>query len=255
MDQRTIAASDAHAPYHDPFAFNLFLKVVTIFQPNTIVLNGDWGDYYQLSAYDKDPERLRNGRLQDELNLIRDLFRQVIAAKPANCRVVFIPGNHEDRLRRFLWRNPTLHGLTALELPNLLGLAELGIEYEPKEVLLANDGLVIRHGSKVRPAGGASARAELESEKFSVSTITGHTHRIGSTLVTHRGGTVGAWEGGCLCSLKVAEDYVAGKPDWQLGITTIYSDSASDAFSVVPLAFLGEGSGMKAVLEGRLIRL
>lgn len=255
MDQRTIAASDAHAPYHDQHAFQLFLKVVTVFQPNTIVLNGDWSDFYICSAYDKDPERLRNGRMQDELNLVLDLFRQVIAAKPANCRVVFIPGNHEDRLRRYLWRNPTLHGLKALELPNLLGLAELGIDYEPKEVKIANGNLIIKHGTKVRPAGGASARAELEAEKFSVSTVTGHTHRIGHTQVTTRRGMVGAWEGGCLCSLDVAADYVSGMPDWQLGVTTIYSDSVSDAFSVVPVSFLGHGENMKAVLEGRLIRL
>lgn len=252
MDQRTIAASDAHAPYHDQHAFDLFLKVVTIFQPNLIVLNGDWLDFYACSAYDKDPERLKNGRLQDELDQFKGLMRRLIPVCPSDCRKVFIPGNHEDRLRRHLWRNPTLHGLTALELPNLLGLDEFGIEYQPQEITLAGGNLVIKHGTKVRPKAGASAMAELEAEKYSASTITGHTHRIGSTLCTTRRGVVGAWEGGSLCSRDV--EYTSN-PDWQLGITTIYSDSASDAFSVVPVAFLGEGAGMKAVLEGRLIRL
>lgn len=252
MDQRTIAASDAHSPYHDPFAFDLFLKVVTIFQPNLIVLNGDWSDFYAVSAYDQNPERIRNGRLQEELDSFKALMLRLIAVKPSDCRIVFIPGNHEDRLRRFIWRNPKISGLKALELPNLLGLAELGIDYEPKEVKLAGGNLVIKHGTKVRPKAGASAMAELEAEKYSASTITGHTHRIGSTLVTTRRGVVGAWEGGSLCSRDV--EYTSN-PDWQLGITTIYSDSDSDAFSVVSVAFLGEGPSMKAVLEGRLIRL
>lgn len=254
MNQRTIAASDAHTPYHDPYAFDLFLKVVTIFQPNLLVLNGDWSDFYAVSAYDKNPERIKNGRLQEELDAFKALMRRLVAVKPSDCRIVFLPGNHEDRLRRYLWRNPALFGLDALELPNLLGLAELGIEYEPQEVLLANGNLVIKHGTKVRPAAGASAMAELQEEMFSISTITGHTHRMGAAYATHRRGIVGAWEGGCLCSKVVSEDYKRN-PNWQLGITTIYSDSAGDAFSVVPVAFLGEGAGMKATLEGRLIRL
>lgn len=185
---RTLVLSDLHIPYHDPHAVELAVRVVAVFQPNAIIINGDGVDFYDVSAFDKNPDQIRSGGLQNEIAQLGTFLGELNRAKPAACSVTYLPGNHEDRLRRYLWRHSELFGLRVLELPTLLELDRYGVTYAPDEVVLANGGLVVKHGSIVRKAGGMSALAELEAEKYAVSTITGHTHRIGSTMIRTRRG-------------------------------------------------------------------
>jgi predicted phosphodiesterase len=250
--RRTLEYSDAHVPYHDPYALELAVRIIAVLQPDRIILNGDAVDFYEVSDFDKNPDRLHEGGLQREIDGLGEFLAEVLRAKPTATAVDFLPGNHEDRLRRHLWRHPQLFGLKVLELPNLLELPRYGVTYYPDEILLANGRLVVKHGTLVRKAGGMSALAELEAEKYDVSTLTGHTHRIGSTTVRKRSGIVGGWEGGCLCDLN--PEYIKN-PNWQQCLSVITEAVDSDSFSVAQVPFLGRGRGLHAVVEGRTVRL
>lgn len=249
---RTLEYSDAHVPYHDPHAMELAVKIIAYVQPQRIIENGDMGDFYEVSCYDKDPAQIRNGGLQNQVQVLNEFHGEVMRAKPADCEVHYTQGNHEYRLIRYLWRHSELFGLKALELPTLLELDKFGIIYHADEMALANGNLIVKHGTLVRKAGGMSALAELENEKYAVSTLTGHTHRIGCTMVRTRRALIGGWEGGCLCDLRPA--YVTN-PNWQHGVTVITEAIDGDSFSVQTIPFLGEGRNMKAVVEGRTVRL
>lgn len=238
-----------HIPYHDPWAVGLAVRVVATWQPDLLIYNGDLLDFYAVSFFDKDPKQLADGGLQKEIDRwaeVRASFRQAL---PTEAKEEFVPGNHELRLHRYLCRNSALHDLRVLELPSLLGLTEMGIRYHADEISLANGNLVVRHGSLVRKQSGASARAELEQERYTVSTVTGHTHRLGSVMVRTRNGVVGAWENGCLCGLN--PEY-AKRPDWQHGLTLV--DVDGDAFHAFNVPFLGEGAAMKAFVNGQKVR-
>jgi len=250
--RRILELSDIHFPYHDPYAVNLATRVVGMWQPDVVIINGDAVDFYAVSAYDRDPNQLRAGGLQREVDCLGEFLGELNRVKPAAAIVQYLPGNHEDRLRRYLWRHSELYGLSALELPNLLQLDKHGVQFFPDEIELAGGELVVKHGTFVRKWGGLSALAELENEKYSVSTITGHTHRIGFTMIRTRHHLIGGWEGGCLCDLK--PEYVK-HPNWQQGVTLITETTGSNHFSVTQVPFTGEGQHLKATVEGNTVRL
>jgi hypothetical protein len=105
---KIVVLSDAHYPYHDVFATKLAVRLVEKWQPQEVVLNGDLLDFYKLSTFDQDPSRWRDGGLQQEIDQWLEWANELKGAAPDACRFHFLPGNHEDRLRRHLWRNPQL---------------------------------------------------------------------------------------------------------------------------------------------------
>jgi predicted phosphodiesterase len=250
--QRVAVISDLHIPYHHPGAVDLLIAVIQAWRPERIIYNGDLLDFYSVSSHDKNPDRLRNGGLQTEIDTWVNFAQRVAQAAPSGCLYDFVPGNHEDRLRRWMWKNEGLHGLRALELPTLLGLPELGITYNAHEVLLAGGSLAVKHGHFVRKFSGQSAKAELEGEHYALSTITGHTHRLGNIYVRVRDQIVGAWENGCLCELH--PEYVRN-PDWHLGITQAWVEVEGNGFTARSLPFLTSPAGaMKAFVDGVEVR-
>lgn len=251
MVYREINISDLHIPYHDPHAWQLTLGIVSLVKPTKVNILGDALDFYQLSTFDKDPKQLENGRLQEDFDQWFRMARDLQRAAPDACKFTFLPGNHEDRLRRYLNRNPELYGLRALELPSLMRLDELGIEYFESEVEIIPGLLVGKHGEVVRKDSGYSARGELEREKYAISTITGHTHRLGTHYARTRLRVVKAHENGCLCLLN--PEYVKN-PNWQQGLT-ITTHFGGELFHVADVPFLNQGERIKAVVDGALVTL
>lgn len=247
---REAVLSDLHVPYHDRWALELVCKILEVVKPTRCVVAGDALDCYQLSAYDKNPDRAED-RFQEELDTNCRYFRLIKSAAPADCEWDFVPGNHEDRLRRFLWRNPALYGLRALDLRELMSLTELGFTYHEYEVELVPKQLVVKHGRYVSRHSAFSGKAELEHEKHSISTITGHTHRLGSHYVRTRRGMVAAWENGCLCSLE--PEYIPN-PNWQHGFSLV-THNGKDSFQVEQIPLLGEKKRKKAYVWGQEVRL
>lgn len=215
--------TDEHFPFQDEKARAVALKIVSDFNPDLLISGSDGVDFYAISNFDKNPERAKLG-LQAEINAWRKGQLEWKDAAP-HAKRRFIPGNHEDRLRRYLWRHPEIASLDAMSLPKVLDLDSLGIEYSNEdygsyEIVVApprggNGQLIIKHGKFVRKGSGQSARAELENECYSISILTGHTHRGGSYFASTRAGVVQAHECFCLCRLD--PEYVA-HPDWQQGI-------------------------------------
>lgn len=206
--------TDEHRPFHDEKAVELAQKIVNDFDPDILVVGSDGMDFYNISRFDKNPARIKSG-LQDEIDSWKAGQREWRDAAPNAVRI-HIRGNHEDRLRKYLWQHPELFGIRALELPNLLGFEELGIQDagEVNEVNV-NNLLVVRHGEIVKSHSAMSAKAELEREYHAISTLTGHTHRGGSYYVAGRMGVAQAHEGFCLCRLD--PEYM-DRPNWQQGI-------------------------------------
>ncbi len=206
--------NDVHAPYHDKTAIALACKVIGWWRPDVLVYNGDLLDFYALSRYDKNPAR--SYRLQDEIDTFHiEVVAPINQSVGRNCRKIFLPGNHEQRLQKYLSAHPELFSLRDLELRNVLKLAQYGIEYADYSVQFG-DVLEVSHGTRVNKWAGMSAKAEQELRRYAMSTITGHVHRSG-TFKTRVGNE---WRTGqespCLCTL--APEYMRN-PDWQQGIT------------------------------------
>lgn len=244
---RVIFPTDEHYPFQDERARSVALKIAQDFDPELRIAGSDGIDFYSISKYDKNPARIKAFGLQNEIDLWKGGQLEWLSATP-NAKVFFIKGNHEDRLRRWLWRNPDIADLDALQLPTLLDMNRLKIYWEKNKGESANlelniyNKLLIKHGDIVRKFSAYSAKAELEAEHFSISVLTGHTHRGGTHYATTRRGAVVAQEGFCLCSLD--PEYTTN-PNWQQGI--VLATVTPESLFMEPIPFY-EAYGKKRAI-------
>ena len=207
-----LVLADFHCPYHDDAAVKVALDFGAIIKPNLVVILGDFVDFYQISSWSRDPKK----RPFDEEVLQSRKLLEDISNRFSKSEKVFIKGNHEDRLRRYLWnRAPELEqlkriGIKSLDIPDILNLQELGWEYIDTLDNLLNaeqtftiGNLHLIHGHEVRISSGAVNLARLYYLKTFVNIMAAHHHQVQEYIVrrldqSHEGG----WTIGCLCNLS-----------------------------------------------------
>ena len=211
-----IIFNDIHVPNHDRRAINMLCEVIRKVKPDIITCLGDLVDCYTISRFEKDPRRKLT--LGHEIVTARNILKEIAGAAPKNIRLIFHGGNHEDRLRKYVWgKCPDLACLPELSWPTLLHLSTSGWKYIPYETPFRIGGLWHHHGDVIRTRSGYTARALID--KVGGSAVCGHTHRLAhihrTTWTSHMEG----WENGCLCKLKA--NYILGRPDWQQGFCIV----------------------------------
>lgn len=211
-----IALGDIHFPYSNPRALEETLDFISNYHPQYIILLGDIVDCYSLSRFDKDPRRILS--LQKEFDLANAFLANLKKISPRS-KIIYIEGNHEKRLQKYLDSHPEISSLRSLTIPLLLGLDALDIPYV-KNFSLCD--MYFTHGEIVRKYSGQSARGELD--KNDVSGCSGHTHRLSHYFKTTTHRDLQWVEAGCLCSLNPI--YLDTKPDWQNGF--IYGSEFDD---------------------------
>lgn len=234
--------TDEHYPFQDERARSVALQIVHDFKPDIRIAGSDALDFYAISRFDKDPRRLKISGLQDEINQWTKGQHEWKSAY-SKAKVFFLRSNHDDRLQKYLMRHPEMYDLKALQLPALLGLNALGIEWEHDKgenanyELLVDNRLLIIHGEIARKYSAYTAKAMMEQESHQVSILSGHTHRMGSYYMRTRFGVIQAHECGCLCSLNPG--YVRN-PNWQQGITL--ATVTKNSLSVEQVLFFSQGN-------------
>lgn len=218
-----VSLTDWHIPFEDPVAIQLAIDFCKREQPKIIVLH-ELHDFYQVSNFDKDPERVTS--LQEEIDKVNKYVKELRNACP-KARIILLESNHLDRLRRFLWKNaPALNSLRVLKIETLLELKKFNIEFKDT---FSHRGVLFKHGDLVRKFSGYTAKGEFEKE--AVSGVSGHTHRLGIYFHRSRGGTNFWVESGCLC--KLDPEYIKGISNWQLGFSVIQYDKRGNAIPTV----------------------
>jgi predicted phosphodiesterase len=239
---RVLILPDTHAPYHDERAWKLAIKIGRAFKPDTLVHMGDLADFYAVSSHSKDPTRAMS--LKDEILDVRRLRRQMDSLGAE--RRIFIEGNHEDRLRRYLQdKAPHLFGLVSAD--ELIQLSENGWEFIPYRKSAKVGKVWFTHDTGT--AGKYStARA---SETFQHSVVIGHHHAIqyhvaGDATGKYQVGAQFGWLGDIS---KV--DYmhqIKVRRTWALGIGLGYHDKLTGAVYLTPVPFIN----YRACVEGRV---
>ena len=184
--QRVLLFPDLHVPYHDERAFACVLSVIRGWRPDTLVVLGDFADFYRVSSFNLDPRRKLSFR--DEIAGCRAARRRLdAAAAAAGCRDKrFLQGNHEVRLDTYLSkRAPELVELLdeeGVDWQGLLQLDQTGWVVTPYKRSIQLGKLRVSHD--VGRAGVYSARqSQLD---MGCSVAFGHTHR----LQAHYQGTI-----------------------------------------------------------------
>lgn len=241
--ERLFFISDPHIPYHDEKALAVWLKACRDFKPSVVVSMGDFIDCFSVSSYSKDPRRALH--LEGEVEQARAALDQIEKASPG-ARRIYIAGNHEDRLQRYL-QDKAPQVFFAVDIPRLLGLAERHWEYVPYKKSIRIGKLNLTHD--VGSAGRYNAFRALEA--FQAPVVTGHTHRMSYVVEgVATGGTQVSAQFGWLGDAEQV-DYMSDiqtKRNWTLGFGYGYLDKRTGFVYLVPVPIV-RGT---CVVEGRL---
>lgn len=250
--------SEELEPIHDEAALSVALQIVKAEKPDQVVLVGDNLDLCEFGKYRTSPPFQRT--TQAAIDRATVLCAQLRAAAP-DARIVWLAGNHEERLPNFILDNAaTAFGLRkgdtpdswpVMSVPYLCRFDDYAIEYlpgYPASCHWINERLRIIHGDKVA-SGGSTAHKYLATEK--VSTIYGHIHRREWAERTRRDydgpKTIMAASPGCLArtdgavpSTKGGIDLdgrpVAVQEDWQSGLAVVRYEPGDGRFAYEQIA-------------------
>lgn len=231
--------SDIHIPYHDNEAIHAALEFGYKKNVDTIYLNGDVLDFYQISRFTKDPRKRSFG---EELELGRQFFKSLREAFP-NANIYFKEGNHEVRYELYMIsKAPELLNIAEFDLANILKLDHFDIDHVGSSTWAKFGKLRIAHGHE----GGKSFTNPVNAArgvflKSYQSIIIGHHHQPAAhTENTWDGDPITCWSTGCLCDLYPT--YMP-KNKWQLGFA--YAELTDDDGG-----FIVEN---KRILKGKVI--
>jgi predicted phosphodiesterase len=212
-------------------------------RPDTLIIIGDFCDFYSVSSHDKNPKRAN--RMDWELEVCNALLDELDALGAAE--KIYIEGNHEDRLKRYLMQNPALHSVVSTE--TLLHLKKRGWAFVPYKDHARIGAVHFTHD--VGAAGRNAVFRALDTYQHSV--VSGHTHRLQYIV-----------EGNAIGDCKVSAtfgwlgdveqvDYMTKakcRKDWALGFGMGYVDPTSGFVYLVPVPIV-HGT---CVVAGRLYR-
>lgn len=246
-------------PTHDDAAIAVAMGVIYDLQPDQIICVGDNIDFPEMGKYRTTPAFQQTTQASIDR---ASLFASQLRSAAPHARIVWLAGNHEERLPNYILDNAVAaFGLKKgnspsswplLSVPTLCNFDEHKIEYlsgYPAGEFWINDSLKVIHGTKVK-SNANTAHAYLRDEKVSV--IYGHIHRIETAYKTRRAitgsTTVMAASAGCLArvdgsvpSTKGSKD-LDGRPikvseDWQQGIAVVthYTNSSKFGYEVMPI--------------------
>ncbi len=239
---------DPHRPYHSKPAWDLFMHSMIEWQPDTIVIQGDWADFYKVSRFSKDPKRALS--FEEEVTNCNDGLDELdsIGAK----RTIFIEGNHENRLVAYLAdKAPDLFAYVTVE--KLFKMKERGYEFVPYKQSLQLGKLWMTHD-----AGFIGRYAVYRTaDTFQHSVVTAHTHRMcyiveGNATGEHFVAASFGWMG----DVEMV-DYmhrVKALRDWTLGFGTGLLDKQTGVVYLTPHPIINQGSVHSVVVAGKEYR-
>lgn len=190
-------------------------------------------DLPTLSSFPPNPIHDRD--VNAGINSTWQVLNELASAAGPYCKKYFIPGNHEQRMFRYIVKHsPELFNLQraqetskVLSIEYLLRLDELGYEFVagefndwPDAKLQIAPDLYVKHGWFSRRGSGNTARAAIE--ELGASLILGHIHKGAKVYVTKplQGKTYEGIETPTMCQIEGGLGF-AVEPNWQNGFVVV----------------------------------
>lgn len=199
--KRVLVLSDTHIPYHDEQALEASVAWGKKQSPDVVLLNGDVGDFYTISRWQKNPKKRD---FKAELTAVRQ-FSEWLRFEFPKARIVWKKGNHDERWDHWLWNHaPEISDCDEMLLENWMQCDKWRIEMVGEQRPIMCGLLPVFHGhelgrsgiaSPVNPARGAFLRTHH-------TVMVGHSHQTSGhadTNLWHEETFV--WSTGCLCDL------------------------------------------------------
>ena len=192
---------DVHIPYQDNDAIEVAFAKMEKEGIDSLFINGDLLDFYQLSFHEKDPRMVH---FKQEIEAGKQ-FLDYCRSRFPDIPIYLIPGNHENRFERYLRvKASELIDMDEFRLDVLLHVAEYGVQYIPFRSKVVFGDFLIEHGDKIPGAGGVvPARTALM--RLKTNCLINHFHKTSSSIQRVYGPgestTIRGYSLGCLCEL------------------------------------------------------
>ena len=192
---------DVHIPYQDNDAIEVAFTKMEEEGIDSLYINGDLLDFYQLSFHEKDPRMVH---FKQELEAGRQ-FLDYCRSRFPDIPIYFIPGNHENRFERYLRvKASELLDMDEFRLDVLLHVAEYGVQYIPFRSKVVFGDFLIEHGDKIPGAGGV-VPARTAIMRLKTNCLINHFHKTSSSSQRVYGPgdstIIRGYSLGCLCEL------------------------------------------------------
>lgn len=232
---------DPHVPYQQNEPYYQALEYLRGLKPkiNRLVLGGDYVDFFKISSYKDDPNRMS---FEDEVDIAKKKLQE-LRKMFYRVPIDYIEGNHEARLYAYV-RDRAPHLLFQNGIETTLGLKARNIRYISNIDRMSKGlgpyklgKLYVLHGHEKKVSMGAINLARLFYNKCKTNVIAGHHHKSDYTLVRKLDGSYeGAWTVGTLGNL--CEHYLPIN-DWNHGFA--YVDVFDDGLFEVHNKIMIEG--------------
>lgn len=173
--KRYLVIPDIHIPFHDPRYLRIISKVISTIKPDGVIQLGDALDFFQISRFEKDPERINT--IFDDIAIYKEILNSWEKLLPKGGELHQLQGNHCERLTRYVWSQAREISRAVKPLPELLNLKSQKIKYRwhpLKNWTSCQIGdCVLHHGHYYN-----QHVAQANLTRYPTKLITGHTHRF-----------------------------------------------------------------------------
>lgn len=229
-DLKWALSSDQQIPYQDDRALSLWWQVLKWFKPDVVDYLGDTSDQFCFSRYQEGTTKdfmksLPNDTaaldmlkyVQNEEKDTAEFYAKTRKMLP-KAQLFSALGNHDIRVFNYADKHMQ-EILDQLTPESLWGLDSLGIDYifydEPPKHRFGD--IYVHHGIAALSESGASIKSDID--KFGVSMIRGHSHRLGTYYKTYelKNETVRGYEIGHMCRVDSDGFKYSQFHNWQQG--------------------------------------
>lgn len=222
MNGLTIIIPDVHLPYEDKYAVNHLFDMIEQVRPERVIQVGDLLDM-------KAPARWSKGTAAEYCNSVRAeadagvAFWHELRQAAGDAELVWITGNHEDRLRAYVNAYAPALGDIVPDVADLMQLSKFNVKHPKRQPYALAPGVSAIHGKLLATKAAQSARKEMLRHNKSI--VQGHTHRLGVIYETTDRPRF-ALEAGWLGDIRRAGSYLDffGVADWQQGFGHLHVD-------------------------------
>jgi predicted phosphodiesterase len=216
MNKKIFVLSDIHIPYQDVQFIKTILHDIRKEKPSQIVLIGDIIDFYPLSRFRKDPSKILtlNKELED-----CELFISRLRKAANDAAIIYCEGNHEIRLRKFLWDNAPQLTTIFTDIQSFLGLNRYGVKYYNSKEIFTSGIYNFMHGVYLRKNPGASVLEHIN--RLGKNIVIGHCHRLAIVQVSIGQKQILGIEAGCLTRPEYHDYIQSPDPNWCFGYVVI----------------------------------
>lgn len=176
------------------------------------VIIGDFLTLNALSAWDRDKRKLmEDRRFFNEIAAGNLALDKLEATTGSLGKKIFIEGNHEERLKRYMEYHPEWDD-GPINIPDLLNLKQRGWQYVNYRDYIHVGGIAFTHipHGKIREIGGKDICSKAEATTVT-SVVFGHTHELHTSCVHKQGQQHLQQILNVGCFFEQDEEYVKGR--------------------------------------------